>query len=396
MTVLYKRDAKGQILQWAISTLFDGTIMVEYGILDKKQRAEFITPTTVKVNEVESRIKAKRKEGYKAIEDLYDNAPVDFTTPVERRKYLDTYLPIFNTTDSGFILPMLAKTLEDNKPFEKYGEMLGQWKINGLRCIIGARSMPDIFNPIQLIYTSREGTEWQLPWMDNIILPKLHHDLIEMMTEEGVCLDGELYLPGFTVNDINSFVKNPKLPQHYQLQYWCYDICIPGMSAIRRKHELLRGFSVQDSHFYLKQSHLNNKNQLVILPTYPISNITEAIYKRDEFINLGFEGLILRKPDAEYAFGKRNSSMWKFKKKEDGKFKIVDIKSDKRGLPIYTLENDINSETFECTINLPQDKQKFQLEIKDTLIGKLALVEYRERSGVKQVPFHAKIVKVYV
>ena len=34
--------------------------------------------------------------------------------------------------------------------------------------------------------------------------------------------------------------------------------------------------------------------------------------------------------------------------------------------------------------------------MKASLIGKKAFVEFRERSGVKQVPFHAKIIKVYV
>lgn len=88
--------------------------------------------------------------------------------------------------------------------------------------------------------------------------------------------------------------------------------------------------------------------------------------------------------------------MFKFKRKEDGLFEVVKIVADKRGLPIYTLKNDINDELFDCTINIPQDRQRTHLEIKDMLVGKKALVEYRERSGKKQVPFHAKIVRIYV
>ena len=46
-----------------------------------------------------------------------------------------------------------------------------------------------------------------------------------------------------------------------------------------------------------------------------INNITTAIDKRDYYINLGFEGLVIRNFDAEYQFGgKRNNSMLKFKK----------------------------------------------------------------------------------
>lgn len=405
-TTLYKRDAKGNILRWQIHELNDGTISVAYGIFGHKPHTELINPTLKKANEVKSRINAKRKEGYKALEDLYDNTGniikdcgSDFEKDVQNvYNYLQTYLPKYNTTAEGFTLPMLAKTLEDNKPFEKFGSMLGQWKINGLRCLIGAEKVVgDLFNNYRLTYTSREGIKWNLSWMDEIITKQLSNDIIDMMIEEDVHLDGELYLPGYSVNDINSFVKNSSMPQHYQLQYWCYDIAMEAMQAETREKILATNFiDTVACDIVTKEDHLNNKKQFLILPTYRVDNITEATNRRNKFIDLGFEGLILRNPGAEYAFGKRNSSMFKYKKIEDGLFVIVDIKEDKRGLPIYTLRNDINDETFECTINLPQDKQKLQLQMKNYLIGRRGLVEYRERSGIKQVPFHAKLIKIYV
>ena len=399
METLYKRDAKGNILQWSIGPFDDDSFVVKHGILGHKQYVEIIKTTKKKVNEIDSRIKAKRKEGYKALEDLYDNSPVEgMMSGAQLATYLDTYLPKYNTTDSGFILPMLAKTLEDNKPFEKFGTMTGQWKINGLRCIIGAiKTEGDLFSPFKLTYTSREGTSWNLPWLDNVIIPKIDLTLLDMLCEGVASLDGELYLPGYSVNDINSFVKNPSLPQHYKLQYWCYDICVDGSSADKRAEMLYGGSNgklVAD--IFNIEDHYENEEQFVLLPEFKVNDITEATSLRDKFIAIGFEGLILRNPKAEYAFGKRNSSMFKYKKKLDGMFEIVDIQEDKRGLPIYTLRNDINSETFECTINLPQDKQRNQLALKHTLIGKKGLVEYRERSGVKQVPFHAKLIKIYV
>ena len=405
LVTLYKRDAKNNIIRWQIHELNDGSISIAHGIFAHKPHCEIIKPTLKKVSEFQSRINAKRKEGYKAIEDLYDNAHIMESKPLvevsdydkDVYNYLQTYLPKYNTTSEGFVLPMLAKTLEDNKPFEKLGTMLGQWKINGLRCIIGAEKVEgDLFQQVKLTYTSREGTKWNLAWMDQIILPNLSKDLTDMMVEEGVCLDGELYLPGYSVNDINSFVKNPSMPQHYQLQYWCYDICCEDIIASNRYGIIVRGINTASVLLYSKEEHLNNKQQLVVLPTYYIDNITDAIHKRDNFIELGFEGLIVRNQNAEYAFGKRNSSMFKYKKKEDGLFEIVDIKADKRGLPIYTLKNDINGEYFECTINLSQNAQRNQLAMKQLLIGKKGLVEYRERSGVKQVPFHAKLIKIYV
>lgn len=395
-TTLYKRDARGNILRWQISQLEDGTISIAHGIYNHKPHTETIKPTLKKTNEVQSRINAKRKEGYKAITELWDNAPVNINDDQYVYEYLKTYLPKYNTTSEGFVLPMLAKTLDDNKPFEKYGSMLGQYKINGLRCIIGAEKIVgDLFNDFRLTYTSREGTRWNLSWMDEIIIPKLNEPLIEMMVEEGVSLDGELYLPGYSVNDINSFVKNNTLPQHYQLQYWCYDVAMEALSTIARKDLLYENVKSDYVGFTSKIDHLNNKEQFLIIPSFAIHDITFAINARDKFIDFGFEGLIVRNTNAEYAFGKRNSSMFKYKKKFDGKFKVVDIQEDKRGLPIFTLKNDINDETFECTINLSQEQQRVYLIEKDKFIGKLGLVEYRERSGVKEVPFHAKLIMIY-
>ena len=126
-----------------------------------------------------------------------------------------------------------------------------------------------------------------------------------------------------------------------------------------------------------------------------INTFDESVAKRDNYIDLGFEGLILRDYNAEYQFGKRNLSMLKYKKIYDGWFEIVDIQpqSKKDNLPLFILKNDINSETFECTINASHDMQKYFLVNKKYFIGQEAFVEYRERSGVKEVPFHAKIIK---
>ena len=141
---------------------------------------------------------------------------------------------------------------------------------------------------------------------------------------------------------------------------------------------------------------LNNKNQFIVLTDYDVSDFNDAIYHRNKFIDLGFEGLIIRNPNSEYQFGKRNQAMFKFKKIDDGKFVIVDIKSEhkRKDLPLFVLRNDINEELFECSINKPQDVQREILTNKEKYVGKYMFVEYRERSGVAQVPFHARGINI--
>lgn len=393
---LYKRNAKGSPICWQITKTNDN-YEVSYGPVGGNIHSETINGKLVKANEIESRIKAKRKEGYKELSELKDSGPVNIANEFALINYLNTYLPKNNTTNEGFVLPMLAKVLKDNKPFDKRS-YLGQYKINGVRCIVGAEQTNDIFNPIRLTYRSREGTDWtpKLAWMDEVILPAIKDDLLDAMIEEGACLDGELYIPGYKVNDINSFVKNEKLPQHLLLQYWCYDIAIDNMSYEARRKFKIDNISRLCYTFDTYEQHLNNKSKLVLLPDVNINNIVDATRFRDKFISLGFEGLIVRDVNSAYQFGARNLAMLKYKRVDDAKFKIVDVVPEgiRTNLCKLVLRNDINEELFECTLNFDHSRQEYILKNKEKFIGKYAFVEYRERSGVKSVPFHAKAVDI--
>ena len=396
--ILFKRNAKGDPISWSIHEWGqDNEYIVHYGVVGGNKHSEIIKAKLSRGNEIESRIKAKRKEGYKEFSELKDNAPLKIEGDVNLLNFLNTYLPKNNTTDEGFVLPMLAKVLKDNKPFDKRS-YLGQYKINGVRCIVGAEQTNDMFNPVRLTYRSREGTDWtpKLTWMDEVILPAIKDDLLDAMIEEGACLDGELYIPGYKVNNINSFVKNEKLPQHLLLQYWCYDIAIDNMSYEARRKFKIDNISRLCYTFDTYEQHLNNKSKLVLLPDININNIDDATRFRDKFISLGFEGLIVRDTNAAYQFGARNLAMLKYKRIDDAKFKIVDVVPEgvRTNLCKLVLRNDINDELFECTLNFDHSRQEYILKNKEKYIGKYATVEFRERSGKLNLPFHAKAINI--
>lgn len=406
MKTLYKRNTQGKPLFWSIwidhKYVNPKIINIKYGLVGKDGRLEPIVATRKIQDEIESLIKAKRKEGYKELVDLYDNAHIaeQDISKLGLVHYLDTYLPKFNTDNNGAFIPMLCKTLEDNKPFER-GEYFGQWKINGERCIITADKTTGLFEEIKLHYRSREGVDWtdKLSYLDEFLLPCIPEEIVDMMLEEGVGLDGELYLPGYGINEINSFIKNTELPQHYKLQFWMYDLCVENMSAYSRQHVLIDNFKKYvPLYLKTKEDHLNNNNKLILLPNEDIDDISNAIKRRDYYISLGFEGLVIREKSAEYQFGgRRNNSMLKFKKKEDGLFEIIDIVPEGRkraNLGKFVLKNDINNAEFECTYNAPHNAQEEILVNKDSYIGKKCLVEFRERSGISRVPFHAKAIKI--
>ena len=399
INALYRKNNFGQPCVWyADFTTEPSTIKVYHGILGKTITTESIYTLRSTKDEIQSRINAKRKAGYKYLSELKDNdnLPVEGTLIT----YLTQYLPDNRTTVDGSVLPMLAKTYDNtnNKLFKKCSGYTGQYKINGLRCFISAvRNNGDMFKPVSLKFQSREGTYWNsLSNLEDCLLAYIPSKFLEKMIEEHYILDGELYLPGKSVNEINHFVKDPTCFENKLIQYWCYDVAIEDMNQYNRIVTLRDNFELFFTRFNTKEAHLANINRLVMLETEPILNGEEATKYRDEFIDLGFEGLILRNPDAEYQFGKRNQSMIKYKRATDGKFVIVDIVPEgykRPDIPLLICKNDINDKVFEVHLSSSLDFQRNVLKDKHKYIGKTLFITYGERSGVHNLPFHVKKVE---
>lgn len=395
---LYRRNNFGQPCVWYAKPITHTSIEVFHGIVGKTITREIINTNRNPREEITSRIKAKEKIGYKHLYELKDN--VESPVEGELLAYLNKYLPDYRTTADGSLLPMLAKVYDNtnNRLFKKVSNYIGQWKINGLRCFISAVMSNDLFKPISLRFQSREGTYWHsLLYLEDYLLSVLDKKLLDKMVSEHYILDGELYLPGYSVNEINHFVKDPSCKENKLLQYWCYDIAIEDSIQYNRTKQLEEVLSDFIYVFKDKNAHLNNTEQLIALPSWDVCDDNKALLYRNKSIELGFEGLIMRNPNAEYQFGKRNLSMIKYKKSTDGKFTIIDIYPEgikRKDIPLFCCKNDINDATFECHVGGSQKYQTSILKNKEKYIGKFMFVEYGERSGINSLPFHIK--KTYI
>lgn len=402
---LYRKNNNEVPTRWRAGITDNGLIIeVEYGIVGKASRFEAYKVTQKNATaELESRYRDKRKTGYMSIEDIKDDGDIS-CSPVEDGdinnlyQYLAAYLPKYRTNENnGGLLPMLAKSYT-GKVWDKVPVMIGQYKINGLRCFISAEyNNGDMFKPIKLRFQSREGIYWStLSNLEEYLLTVLPEDLITAMIEEQWSLDGEIYLPGYTVNQINHFVKDANCVENKALQFWCYDLAVPEMSQSNRLVLIDKYLDNRITNFHDYKEHLNNDKRLIRLPSIFITNDNEALKYRDEFIGLGFEGLILRNPSADYQYGRRRVGyMEKFKSATDGKFLIVDIyKEPKRELPIILCQNDVNTAKFETRLSATHEYQQMILRDKHLYIGKRLFVEFGERSGVEKVPFHIKKTKI--
>ena len=397
-TALYRRNSNGEPYIWQCKAFDHQTVVVQHGIVGKKISTDFYKTERNVEDEIKSRRNAKIKSGYKAITAIKDSN----TWPVEGsvqqlRDWLATYLPHDRTTADGVLLPMLAKVY-DEKVFSRCSMYLGQYKINDLRCFAKPYiKSGDLFQSYGFQFQSREGTYWHsLNTLEDYLLNIIPHSILDEMIDNEYVFDGEVYLPGHTVNEIDHFVKDPNCIENKFIQYWVYDIAIDETPQWKRTHFLENNFHEYIQVFTGLESHLNNQNRFVVLNAVDVTNHEEALHARDKFIDLGFEGLILRNPNATYDYGKRRVGvMVKYKRADDGIFKIIDIKPDSKkrdGIPILICKNDINDELFECHLSYPIKKQKEILLNRELYINKLVYLSYTERSGIKSVPFHIKTV----
>ena len=399
MNKLYRRNNNGMPTVWWASFNSDtNSIAVFYGLVRGNIRKEVYTVTQKDGNkELESRYNEKIKQGYQYLNeicDMQDRPPVEDENSLELFNFLNTYLPKdLSNGNSNLLLPMLAKTYNGNV-WKKVSCMYGQYKINGLRCIITAYTQNDVFKPIRLRFQSREGIIWNtLENLSDYLLSIIPANIIRDMIDGYVALDGEIYLPGYTINQINHFVKDANCVENKLLQFWCYDIMMEGNQAHRNMY---RYHIKKPTSFNSIKEHYNNKERLIILHNRYITNDNEAIDARNHFINLGFEGLILRNAKTDYQYGRRRANyMEKFKDAAEGDFIILDIyKEKKRDLPILLCKNDINNEKFETRLSTSHIVQQEVLFDSQSYIGRTVHIEYGERSGVARVPFHIKTVVI--
>lgn len=399
MNKLYRRNNNGMPTVWWASFNSDtNSIAVFYGLVRGNIRKEVYTVTQKDGNkELESRYNEKIKQGYQYLNeicDMQDRPPVEDENSLELFNFLNTYLPKdLSNGNSNLLLPMLAKTYSGNV-WKKVSCMYGQYKINGLRCIITAYTQNDMFKPIRLRFQSREGIIWNtLENLSDYLLSIIPANIIRDMIDGYVALDGEIYLPGYTINQINHFVKDANCVENKLLQFWCYDIMMEGNQAHRNMY---RYHIKKPTSFNSIKEHYNNKERLIILHNKYITNDNEAIDARNHFINLGFEGLILRNAKTNYQYGRRRANyMEKFKDAAEGDFIILDIyKEKKRDLPILLCKNDINNEKFETRLSTSHIVQQEVLFNSQSYIGRTVHIEYGERSGIARVPFHIKTVVI--
>lgn len=393
---LYKKDISHNVMTWTI--LLDKDvhdiyehIVIMTGLFSGKKSHHVIPVTFAKAEqEIESRVKEKKRDGWLSAEDLKIHT---ITEEVLKQK-----LPFDHKDLDQRYKPQKAIPFKHGF-FIKARDL--QPKLNGVRCTIlwelitvGVGMFKESYEGV--VIASKKGLRYHLPHITNRFKKE---DFFRVIEGEPVNIiyDGELYIHGKSltyIKDCRPFINEEGKVSNCkgtptELEFWAFDLAIP--KVIQEDRTALLNILLKDKSSPIK-----------IDPTVTVYTEEHAISLANTWLDEGYEGAICRDQEALYAFGKRASHMMKIKRWERTDCRVIDvikknettINNKTRTYIAFILENDLNEESFECTPEGDETKRLSYLSERDSLIGTYVSVKYRERSGNKNVPFQA-IVELY-
>ena len=349
---LYKRG-RGKILEWVIKIENYNrqiNICIAYGELEgaktityqndikgkNKGKSNETTPYEQAMIIANGKITTKEREGYKNLSVL-EQAHQDIFYSMSLIGFLDEVLPTYNTDISGNEIPMKCqqyyrskkdyvdsngKKWDDRKYYfllNPFADKRNDDLIINFPCYIqpkvnGVRAFIKLVNDKVKIF-SKKGLEYNLPhiaeWFSN------NKELFTLENGQDIILDGELYIPGESLQNISSAVRAMQLNTNL-VKYYMFDIAVEDMTQKDR-------FAALYSSKYKEviQSDLNCP--VVLVQTKYINEDVRVQELTDTFINQGYEGSICRDPSGLYEFGKRPKTIVKLKRTVSEEFTIVEI-----------------------------------------------------------------------
>lgn len=321
---LIKKDSKNKIrcvdisYSWEDDPHLFRIYRYTYQYKGKRTTQPFIDVSKGKVNrtakeqtilQFNSNVKSYMDKGYKEI----SNDPDNYT-----EQELIDILPEFTTDANGFNKHMCAKKIEDVKEssITKVPYWYGSRKIDGLRCSF-------YWDGKEIKTASRGGKNYDYTTMHFT----KNNKFIEFFKKHpNYVLDGELYKHGKSLEQLNSAGRMEKNAVDCDwLEYYIYDIMLPNVIFEDRlkvlnsiKEELNLGF---DPIKLWK----NDDLQIQMVPQEPVAGIDNINLLHDQYVQEGWEGLVIRDPNKVYKFGGRGAEMIKIKKYKDDCFKVIGI-----------------------------------------------------------------------
>jgi hypothetical protein len=391
--LLFKRTAIG-IYEMSIETFSSkDLIVVSYGVVGGKKVSNYVQG----VKKLNSIIAKKRREGYKTLEDLNcDSISLNYAE-------IDFLLPEYNTDVDNYFKSMKCQPFVPNKfnygSFERSAK--AQPKINGNRGTISWGIIKNgLFSEEGSILKSHEGHVLEINHLREAF------DKIFAKVSKSLVFDGEFYVRNEPVTSISGACRNPRNPIHSRLNYHCFDLAIPDVPQIDRldmKHSIFKSFVKPG--FVAKQLHPSEHSKfddtlIVDVVDIDVHTDDESSDYRNLCLDEGYEGAVIRDPEAIYKFGSRPMTMMKLKRFKRGFFEVIDVKlfgfennntnNVGKGC-VFILRNDLNNDLFESNATGTVEEKLKLYSNRANLIGTKVPVKYGERTA-NGLPFHSNVI----
>ena len=377
-TPIFSTEKNGKKRMWRAIIYTEKTIphvLIEYGQVDGKMQQSIksytegknigkkneTTPLEQCINETEKKWKDKiEKEGY-----FFENEDED-DKDEENEEKEEIYLPMLAQTYS----PLKQKKKDISFP------CYVQPKLDGLRCIAYMKDY-------DVVYQSRTGGHFET-------MGHLTKHLLRLLSRKfkNVILDGELYTTDIPFEELAGLIKKKNIKESDKnklkhIQYHIYDIYEDGDTPFLHRYKKLEEMFKEDK---------ENKedNPLKLVETVIVNNPIEFKEKFSEFVERGYEGIMLRNIYGLYTPGYRSNDLQKYKEFFEDEYPIVDFLEGEG--------RDKGAVIWVCETN---DKTRFKVRPKGSMelrrewfkngkkyIGKNLTVIYQELSeyGVPRFP----------
>lgn len=394
---LYKRDKKGNLMQWVISH-DDMSYWTSSGRVDGVQTKT--APTFV-----------ERKNVGKANETTLEEQVVKEVNSkiVYQLDHGYTYdIPDFTKEFEVSLAAKYTDRKEKNKLNYPY---IFQPKLDGCRAYLKSEAEENdlfgcTFKKIELFSRGKKEFKSVEHLKSDTVINAIFDEFPDII------LDGELYNHELKAdfNRICSLVKKTKpsaedLAESAEKIYFncfdCYFQNSPELTFMERNGKLIdfvrSNFNEStDTRFTIVNSDTINlfegENKF-------LNNDDEVEEKIREYITKGFEGIMLKK-DVPYFFG-RSEDLLKYKFFKDDEYEIVNFEEGKgnlKGIAASVVCKAVNGTEFKAGVMGTQEEARYMFENRDKYKGMMATIKYQEltplQSGKGGVPRFGKMVTV--
>ncbi len=257
-------------------------------------------------------------------------------------------------TKAETYFPMLANEMTDK--LIQYPCYV-QPKLDGIRCIIYLKDG-------EVCYQSRNHSLFQpFPHLEPVL---------KAILKPGLILDGELYNHMLTFQQITSIVRKKDHPDLGKIEYHLYDLYMPE-KTYEERYQIIRS--------------LKTTKPIIKVATKVANNRKEIETNHTNFVNDGYEGLMVRIPSGLYRQQIRSKELLKYKHFKDDEFKVVGVHEGNGGTAVFDCITS-NGRTFGVNMKCSKEQKQNYLTHFEEYNGKMLTVRYQEMTddGVPRFP----------